>query len=408
MEIGYWKFDGAPILDYSRFGHDATTTTAIFDSPPILPGGEYSARFAGSQSVVIPHAETLDPMLNDFYIEFLIERQNDNFTVLSKGCYAVGYNAGLTFTAQSESGATHTWNSGVVLDADTEYLVDVSYRQEVGEVAFFVNGTQEALVSGTPIRTIASATALTIGTGFVGRLDALRIVLGIPIAREMLLRHQEIQSESDYEYFVNYKVPYSFTPMGDEVGDSTYQGRDLVWSVEPPSIAPIMFGLPGASYISTETATLASPSLPFTVTAWLRYQDGFSFFTYGTLVANASTGRIRANGLQSDLLVAGQLCFVGVVVESANTRLYVNGTEWTVATGPGAASPLSFFGGTATQVAGLEIAPSALAKVDMDRRFQMGFTGRTHIIPSPDPASTTIGEASKVLDFEWVNYSVKR
>lgn len=407
MEIGYWKLDGDAV-DSSRFGNNSETVSAFFDSPPILPGGIYSARFAGAQSISIPHSETLDPLLNDFYLDFFIERENDNFTILDKGCYSAGHNTELTFTAQSESGATYTWNSGVAISADEEHHVVISYRQAVGEVAFFIDGIREALVYGTPIRTLASTSPLTIGTGFIGRLDDLRIAIGVPRQRRVTARHQELSTKVDYERLVNYKVPYSFTPMGQELGDSTYQGRDLVWSVEPAASEAIIFGLPSSSYVNTETATLAVSGVPLSVTAWIRYQPGFQLLNYGTVTLDADLGRIRAGGLQSGTLVAGQLCFVGLVLESGSTKLYVNGSEWTEAVGPGAGASISFFGGAASHVAGLEVVEAVMPTSELDKRYQLGFTGVSHLSPPADSGTTSIAEESKVLDFEWTNYSVKR
>lgn len=411
MDLGYWKLDDN-VVDYSRWSNDGVANGVLFDERPLLPGGTSSAWFDGTSTISVPHSDTLDLMNNDFGIEFFINRQNDNFTLLDKGSYVLSYNAGINLSLTGENAATFNFVSDDVIPADRRVFVILSYRASTGDVELFIDGDLVDRYSGTPVGPISSASGLTIGDGFIGSLDHIRISAGGPTLADVRARFRLAQTNVDYEGFVTYGVPQLFVPMGARVHDTVGLGNDLTWSAEPASGSEIMYGVPSSSVVDTETATFPAPAIPFAVSMWARFHNGVDVLSFGDTIVTMTGDRVvataNAASVQSPLLRDNQLVLIGIVFDTDIT-LQVNKNRYTLAQSPGTSPNISFFGGTTpTNVAALEVAGFILQESDLLRRYDIGFRGKSLVIRDAGDATPTITDETLVLDFEWANYSVKR
>lgn len=411
MDLGYWKLDG-DVVDYSRWSNDGVANGVLFDERPLLPGGTSSAWFDGVSTITIPHNSTLDLMNNDFGIEFFINRQNDNFTLLDKGAYVLSYNAGINLSLTGENAATFNFVSDDVIPVDKRVFVILSYRAATGDIELFIDGELVDRYSGTPVGPISSVSGLTMGSGFIGSLDHVRISMGGPTLSDVRARFNLAKTNVDYEGFVTYGVPQLFVPMGARVHDTVGLGNDLTWSAEPVSDTEIMYGVSGSSVINTETATFPAPATPFSVSIWARFHNGVDILSFGDTTVTMTGDRVVATAnavsVQSPLMRDDQLVMIGVVFDT-DVTLQANKNRYTLAQPPGTSPNISFFGGaTQTRVAALEVADFILQESDFLRRYDIGFRGKSLVIKDAGDATPTITDETLVLDFEWTNHSVKR
>lgn len=408
MDLGHWKLDD-DAKDYSRWANDGIVNGVLFDSKPLFAGGKTSAYFNGSSSISIPAAEELSPMSSDFFIEFFILRESDNFTVLAKpGAYNVSYNQTLSLSMTGSKGSQEL-GSGVELNQDSNHVI-ISYRAATGDASFFVNGKLADNSAGGHIGVVESANNLSMGSNFVGELDNVIVGLGVVTERQARERFNAHRNKADYETFVVFNKPYAFIPLGEFIDDSSGSGRAVTWSAEPVETDPIIYGMQGASDISTETLSISAPTLPFSVTLWFNFSSGLKIFSYGDTelrcTATAVEVSVGAATASSATMREGQIV-MATVNYTGSTDAIVNGEALASIAGASSGPNVSFFGQGATKASSIELGESLSAE-QHEQRYSIGFTGRANKLFAGGQFFASVVQSEKVLNFEWNNYSVKQ